>query len=138
MSEIYTGDPSFKYPLMISSIPLPQNEYSFATGTLNATTQLTISWTSTPSRSPLSLWNFMFTVRFGVDDDDHAWPKGTSLTDNQGTVIVSMYTDAIGSHDPRNIRVNRLVMRNGSPDSFSYFMYFKAYTFAASVGSSED
>lgn len=135
MAELFNSDPSFKYPILISSIPVDPDTYSYTTGTVPATSQLTISWTSTASRPQLSLWNFLFSMRFGTDDLAHQWPNGASLTSNQATVEVSMHTDLASSYDPLNKRVNRIVVKNTSADTFSYFCYFKSYTFATSVGS---
>lgn len=133
-NELFISDPSFKYPILISTIPVDPDTYSFASGSIPANSQTTIVWVTTASRPQLSLWNFHFTIRFGTDDDAHKWPNGGSLTGNQISTEVSMFTDALDSYDPVNNRVNKIVIKNTSADTFNYYCYFKSYTFATSVG----
>lgn len=135
MSDFYIGDPSFKYPIMVASIPTANGLYSYNSGTLNATTNYIVTWTTIPSRSQLSLWNFHWTVRFGSDTAAHEWPNGASLTADQRNVNITSYTDAINSNDATNVRVNRIRMVNESASSFAFYMYFKSYSFATNVGS---
>lgn len=132
---IYNGDPSFKNPILISSIPPDPDNYSYFNTTLGANTQLVVSWTTTPTRPQLSLWDFLVSVRFGADDAAHNYPNGSSLTVNQSLVEVTMYTDAIQSDDNTNMRYTRVIMKNTSADSFTSYMYFKSYSFTTSVGS---
>lgn len=133
-TEIFIGDPSLKSPILISSIPTDPTVFSLSSGTLAATSQLNIIWTTTAARPQLSLWNFLMTMRFGVNDSDHDWPNGSGLTGNQAIVEISMHTDALISDDTQNLRRNKIIVKNTSADSFPYWNYFKAYTFATSVG----
>lgn len=136
MGEVYITDLSLNKPIKIGSIPAALATYSLLNGTMNANTIHTITWTTTPSQPQLSLWNFAWTVRFGTNAANYEWPLGSSLTTNQKNVDISYYRDAISANESINRVVHKIIMRNSSADTFSYYNYVKAYTFATSVGSS--
>lgn len=136
MAEVYITDLSLNKPIKIGSIPTALSTYSLNTGVLNANTQTTIIWTTTPSQPQLSLWSFGYSIRFGSNLAGYEWPNGASLTNNQATVKVTCHLDVLASNEKTNQVVHKLIMSNGSADTFNYYQFVKAYTFATSVGSS--
>ena len=133
-SELYYGDPSFKNPILISSIPALYGFYSLSTGTIGANSTFTLRWVTTADRPQVSLWNFVHTLRLGTNDANHTWPYGSSLTANEIALRVTFYTDALDSDDAINRRYNNVVMRNDSGSTITFFSIFKSYTFSTSVG----
>ena len=133
-TETLVGDPSVNKPILISSVPTGSNFFSFTSGTLPASTQLTIVWTTTPAQPQLSLWNFHYTVRFGADTAGKEWPNGSGLTADQSNIIVTNFTEALESNDKFNVRINKIVMRNPTATPQTFYMYFKSFSFANSVG----
>lgn len=136
MSEVYITDISQIKPIKIASIPATINTYSYITGTLSAGEQEWVIWTSTPSLPQTSLWNVAVTVRFGTDSANYEYPAGSSLTTNQKLVQLSMFRNALQPDEKINQVSHSILMRNNSVDSFSYYMYYKVWTFATSIGTS--
>lgn len=134
MTDLHIGDPSLKYPILISSIPTAVDEYSVVSGTVSASSQFTIRWLTSPANKQLTLWDFHWEVRLGTDEADSVWPDGFNLTANQALTQIYAFTDAVESDDETNTRVNKITIRNESASTFSFFMYFKSYSFASAVG----
>lgn len=136
MSEVYITDISQVKPIKIGSIPATINTYSYTSGTLSNGEQEWVVWTSTPTLPQTSLWNAAVTIRFGTDSANYEYPGGSSLTTNQKLVQVNLFRNALQPDEKINQVSFSVVMRNESVDSFSYYMYYKVWTFATSIGTS--
>jgi hypothetical protein len=132
--DIYNGDPTIKYPILVSGIPIDPAGASLATGTIPANTIYTIRWTSTPAQPQLSLWNFSWDLIVGDLTINNVWPDGADLTAAEYGLRVTAFTSLDESRDQVNLRVNKIIIINASGSSIPYWCYFKAYTFATSVG----
>lgn len=138
MGEVYITDISLNKPIKVASIPSALNTYSTFNSTLNANSQYWVRWTTTPTLPQTSIWNVAVGVRFGTNSAAYNWPDGASLTNNQQLVQVMVMRQAINSNvnEASNRIVHTVMMRNGSADSFAFYMYFKTWTFATSIGTS--
>lgn len=136
MGEVYITDLALNKPIKVASIPATINTYSAFNGTLGANEQEWVTWTTTPTLPQTSLWNYAVSIRLGTNSSGYTWPNGSSLTTNQQLVQVSVVRQALGANERTNVVVHTVVMRNESADSFAYYMYFKTWTFATSIGTS--
>jgi hypothetical protein len=120
--------------IKIGHIPLDDSVSSsvstFATGTIQ-----TITWTTTPADSFLSLWNYHFTIRVDVDDNDHVWPNGSALTAAQSSLRVANYIDWYLTDDNRNKLVVKIHIENYSGSNRTVYLKYKTYTFAYTTAS---
>jgi hypothetical protein len=132
--EIYVRDPSLKKPLLISSIPSEIGMYSFISGTVGANSQVNFIWTTEPDSPQLSLWNFHWTLRLDADAPDNEWPYGSNIIAAASFFEAWGFTDALRSNDLTNQRVNIIVLKNLTAGPADYFLYFKSYSFANSIG----
>jgi hypothetical protein len=121
--------------LTVQSIPLGLFDYASGNASAAAGTALNFTVTTYPADERLSLWDQLFSIRVDVNDDAHLWPSGASLTNGQRTLRLTNWTDFITSSDTQNIRAYKIRIENSDVDTHTYYVLFKAYTFASAGGS---
>lgn len=105
--------------------------YTLATGTIQTTT-----WTTTPAKPALSLWNYHLTLRVDTDDDNHKWPNGSSLSAAQSSLRVACYIDQVATNDDTNQLVVKICVENFSGSNRTIYMKYKTYSYAYVTGAS--
>lgn len=121
--------------LTVQSIPVGLFDWAEGNATVAAGNGVNFAITTFPDDERLSLWDQLFSIRIDVNDDDHLYPSGASLTSEQRSLRMENWVDFASSSDTQNIRVHKVRIVNGGADSHTYYVLFKAYTFASAGGS---
>lgn len=131
----FTRDAGQRPILTVQSVPLGFDWLQGSTS-LASNAAATFNVTITPADSRLSLWNYLISVRVDVDDDDHLFPSGDALTSEQRALRLYNWIDFAESSDLSNMRKYKIRLENSGAETHTYYLLFKAYSFAAVTGAS--
>jgi len=134
MNSINGGTKKKRDIIDIGSIPAGQDstQTSFV---LTAGQTATVVFTTIPDDERLGLWEFYFSIKIDVNDDDHLFSEGASLTAGQRDLEIYQWKDFSRSSDIQNIRVQKIRLKNNDSSPHTYYMDYKAYTLSAVTGS---
>lgn len=135
------SDPKIRQKIGVTSVPKGVNDVVSGSITIAANTTRTFIVTITPADQNLNLWNFLFSVvvdDISRDSDgnyNYIFPEGPLLSDAQRNMRIIHWIDWAKSSDLTNIRVHKIRIENDDSSSHTYYLYYKAYTFATNTGS---
>lgn len=132
--ELYQQDPSYKQPILISTIPTDPALASLTSGTVNANSQFNIMWTTYPDNPQLSLYNSHWTIRLGTNAAGYEWPYGANVLATSNNYEISSHTDIVRTDYLRNRIYTVIVLKNNTASPVNFWCYFKTLTFASSMG----
>ena len=89
-----------------------------------------------PDDIRLALWDPFFSIFIDTNAHGYIYPGGTELTTNQRSLDVGFWPDWGTSSDLNNIRAYTIKLWNQDYLAHTYYLRFKAYTFATVPGSS--
>lgn len=123
---------------IITVQPIPQGlDWVEASFTLAAGAFATVNILTVPPAGVISqrltLWDFLYSVRIDVNNNDHRFSNGASLTAAQRNLRMFGWVDFIESSDRQNIRTVKIRFENFDSSSHDYYLLFKGYTFAANA-----
>lgn len=133
-SEHFLRDSGERPLLTVQSVPVGLNDWAQGSTSVASGSAVNFLITTYPDSERLSLWDQLFTIRVDVNDNDHNFPNGSALTNEQRNCLVSAWVDFADSSDTQNIRVTKVRVVNSGASTHTYYILFKAYTFASAGG----
>jgi hypothetical protein len=134
-SVLKVTDPRKRSRLAVTSVPSDINSVFTVSFNIAAGFFAELIIYTTPDDTALGLWNFLRSIRIDVNDYDHRFRNGDSLTTAQRKLrIISECVDYDDSSDLKNIRAYKIILENYDVSAHDYYVRFKAYTGAASAG----
>lgn len=115
----------------VQSVPVGNDWTESGPFTIPAGGAGTFNVTTTPANNLLSLWNYLFSIRIDVNDNDHRFSNGSALTSEQRSMELTNWMDFIDSFDPENVRVVKIRIHNYGASSHDYYLLYKAYSFVS-------
>lgn len=112
--------------------PILTDDSSVTETTLPAGARLNVNYVVTPTypvEKQRSLHDFSWRIRVDVDDEDHEFPDGASLTAAQRTLyaIPPFFNDFLNTDEPFGVRFATALIKNEDVSTHTYYLRGKLF-----------